>query len=708
MVDSTESEAEITPPPVKRLLAAFTGVAMMIGVLGAGIGLPVTAVASNAADDGLSAFTDLPSNLGTLNLPETSYIEAADGTVLAQFYDQDRVPVPLKSISPNMQRAIVSIEDERFFDHGALDMRGVLRALASDAGGSSTQGASTLTQQFVKNVLLEQAYLQDNKQGQQAAVEQTAGRKMRELRYAMAVEQKLSKREILEGYLNIAFFGQQSYGVQAAAQRYFGTDAADLSVPQAAMLAGIVKNPSAYDPSLHPKAAKTRRDTVLGNMLRTGAITSEQYSAARKTPIKVTGHPRPNGCASSGSNGFFCEYVVNSIINDNQYSALGKTRAERRRTLLTGGLRIHTPLNLAAQRQAVKVLNAKVPAENPNGLASSAVTVEPRTGQVKVMAQDRKYDVSGESPGGTSINYNVDQSLGGSQGFQVGSTFKSFTLADWFKNSHSASEVVNATKRGFRFPEFQSCGRKLKGTWYEPGNSEGHEGGNMTVNAATLNSVNVAYVEMETRLDLCEIAKTAESMGVRLGAPAHQCDHNAPRDTELPTCLPSLTLGVTNVAPLRMASAYATFANGGTYCRPMPVTRINSASRAQDIKYSASCKQVLEPRVAGQVNTALKQVLTAGTAKGVGSLGRPAAGKTGTTDGPYDTWFVGYTRQLSTAVWFGDPGRMVNGRYSRHILRNINTGAGYFPIVYGASVAAPIWKGVTQGATKGLPVEPLP
>jgi membrane peptidoglycan carboxypeptidase len=231
------------------------------------------------------------------------------------------------------------------------------------------------------------------------------------------------------------------------------------------------------------------------------------------------------------------------------------------------------------------------------------------------------------------------------------------------------------------------------------------------VQQATSDSVNVAYVDMESRLDLCDIAATAQRLGVHLAAP-EPSDCGPGTTTELPTCVPSLTLGVKTIAPLTMAAAYAGFASGGTWCAPDPVTSIGrTASDGTStvlVRTSPQCHQALDPAVASGVNQALTHVLTDGTAAAVGPLAQPSAGKTGTTDGPYDTWFVGYTAQRSTAVWVGDPGTSHGGAIGRRRLADITVGGQYFPIVYGASIAAPIWKQLMTTATSGLPTEALP
>jgi membrane peptidoglycan carboxypeptidase len=326
------------------------------------------------------------------------------------------------------------------------------------------------------------------------------------------------------------------------------------------------------------------------------------------------------------------------------------------------------------------------------------------------MAEDRTYSVTA-GKGRTSVNYAVDHDLGGGSGFQTGSSFKPFTLADWLQTGHSLGDTVDATKRAFPFSDFTSCGDTLRGTSYSPGNSEGDAGGNMSVATATADSVNVAYVAMETQLDLCDIANTAQSLGVHLAFSIKQCTSTGDRSsTDLPVCFPSLTLGVEDIAPLTMAAAYAGFASGGTYCTPVPISSItkigsDGVTQAQVSVPGSTCTTALTSSVASGVNTALEPVLTSGTAAAVGPLNPwPSAGKTGTTNGPQDTWFVGYTAQRSTAVWVGDPGSG-NGRKT---LRNITVAGHYWPTVFGASIAAPIWKDTMDAAMKNLPAEDLP
>jgi len=699
---------------VWRLLAALLGVSVMLGVVGSGLVLPVAASAGRAVALTDAVIDDLPTTLPASAVPQTSVILAADGAPIAYLYDENRVPVTLGRMSPLIRRAIVAVEDARFYQHGAIDPRGVVRALVSNSTGGTTEGASTLTQQYVKNLLLETATAAGDSAAAEAAVARTPGRKLREAKLAMTVEEQLSKDEILERYLNIVYFGQGSYGVEAAARRYFGTAATALTLPQAALLAGLVQDPSQFDPVARPAAARGRRDVVLGLMRDQGVITPAQYAAAVATKVVISGKATPNGCISSVTAGYFCQYVVASIVQSDAYRALGATPEARSRALQTGGLVVRTTLDVPAQGAAVRAVADAIPPTDPSGLGTAAVTVEPGTGKVTAMAQNRTYAVSA-GPGRTSVNYSIDASLGGSRGFQTGSSFKPFTLAAWLAAGHSLDDTVDATQRAFPFSDFTACGSSLRGTKpYEPGNSEGHETGRMSVLAATADSVNVAYVDMETQLDLCDIAGVAQQLGVHLAAPERpECGTAGAAVSTLPNCLPALTLGVKNIAPLTMAAAYAGFASGGTYCAPLPVTSIDRRT-ADDATvpvatYRPQCRQALDPDVASGVNEALTHVLTDGTAATVGTPGDwPAAGKTGTTDGPYDTWFVGYTAQRSTAVWVGDPGATRDGTFSRRQLTDLRVNGHRYSTVFGATLAAPIWKAVTETAMKGLSPEPLP
>jgi membrane peptidoglycan carboxypeptidase len=696
------------------LLVAFVVVSVLSGGLASGLVMPALSASGAAVDGGVAFFDSLPSELREPPLMQTSGMYAANGRPIAYFYEENRFEIPLSKVAPIMQQAIVAIEDSRFYQHGGIDVRGVLRAAVNNEAGRGTQGASTLTQQYVKNVLLEQAIASGDRMAAQNAIVKNTARKLREMKIAVSIEQKLTKQQILERYLNIASFGEQTNGIQAASLQYFGVPADQLDLSQAAMLAGMVQEPSTYDPRLHPEAARNRRDVVLARMLQLNVITSAQYQKAHDEKLVVKGRPLPNGCANAGNYAYFCDYVLNVLDKSPAFSALGATPAERRRNLMRGGYSITTSLDPRTQDAAVRATFAAIPPTDSSGLATAAVTVEPGTGKIISMAQDRMYSVTA-GRGRTSVNYNTDTAYGGSSGFQTGSSFKPFTLADWLATGHKLSDTVDATKRDFPFHNFTACGSALSDRGaapYKPGNSEGTETGKMSVLDATVNSVNVAYVDMESQLDLCDIASTAESLGMHLAAPSSECKSKA--TSALPTCVPSLTLGVLNIAPLTMAAAYAGFASGGVYCEPLAITSMKKpgAGPGSEVPFKvpgSSCKRALDPGVASDVTSALEQVLQRGTAANVGPLDPwPSAGKTGTTDGPYDSWFVGYTAQRSTAVWVADPGHVASGRLDRRQLTNIDVNGQYYGTIFGASIAAPTWKQVTNAAMAGLPARNLP
>ncbi|MGZ4649295.1 MAG: transglycosylase domain-containing protein [Kineosporiaceae bacterium] len=526
--NATRSSTRSSTRSVVARLVVFVLASMLAGALSVVLFASPAIVAGTVVTAATGSFNDLPSILAALPLPQPSVLLSATGSRIASFYTEDRTVVPLAKIAPVERRAIVAIEDARFYEHGAVDPRGLARAALNDLTGGSTQGASTLTEQYVKNALLEQAGLAGDATAAREAVAPTLARKLREMRLAIGLEQILTKDQILERYLNIVYFGRDAYGIEAAAERYFQVHAAALSLPQAATLAGLVQQPAAFDPVRHPTAAKRRRDIVLKAMLDEKMISPPTYRRAVATKLVITGRPLAQGCAGAGRDGFFCDDVVHTLVTDPEFAALGSTPQARLAAISRGGLLIRSTLIPATQAAADQAVDRRVPETDPSGLGAAAVTVEPGTGKVLAMAENRTYSVSGE-PGRTSVNYATDTAAGGSSGFQTGSSFKPFTLATWLAQGHSLDDVVDATPRDFAFDQFTSCGTPLRGSQpYRPGNSEGTETGPMSVLRATADSVNVAYVAMESQLDLCDIANTAQSLGVHLAAPERECSLSGP------------------------------------------------------------------------------------------------------------------------------------------------------------------------------------
>jgi membrane peptidoglycan carboxypeptidase len=691
------------------LLSLFVAASVVAGALVAGLFVPAVAAMGGAAKGSINFFNGLETSLPTADISQQSVLLASDGkTPIARFFAENRQPMPLKKISPNMQNAIIAIEDSRFRDHGGVDPIGLARAAASDylGNGTQVQGASTLTQQYIKNLFVEQAARRGDKAGVRAATAKDLSRKILEIRAAIDLEKKMTKDQILEGYLNIAYFGNGAYGVEAASQRYFSIHASQLSIEQSALLAGIVQAPFTYDPIRKKTNAKNRRDTVLARMHELRMITDQQYAKAVKTQYHLRQRQPQSGCVAAIQGlGFFCEYVRQMVAQGSDaFAGLGSTRTARVDALDRGGLRITSTINLKTQAAALKSIAKYVPIGDKSRVASAAVTVEPNTGHVLAMAQNKKFSPT-SGAGSTEINYSVDTNLGGSAGFQTGSTFKAFTLATWLKDGRGLNATIDASRKSIPQNEFLRCGSShvQNHDIYDFENSEPSEGGRLSVLAATAGSVNTAFVNIEQQLPLCDIAKTAESMGVHLAGKAKDCPPT-PASTDVPDCIPSMTLGPFSIAPLTMASAYATFAAEGTYCPPFPVLSIKDADgNGIGIKAPSCDKQALDRDVSLGVTYALKGVLTHGTATNVsGQVPGSVAGKTGTTNNSVDTWFVGYTKQRTTAVWVGDPTQYPRGKSTfRRSLNHRTIGGRSYATVFGATIAAPIWAGIMRTSVEG-------
>ncbi len=707
---SNRSSLSMSQSRLPVLLSAFVATSLVAGVLLAGLVLPAAGAAGLLARDGLTLFNTLDAQLEEMPLPEGSTMYASDGkTVIAKFYEENRVVTPLSKIAPVMQQAVVAIEDARFYDHGGVDPKGLARALISnELNDGQIQGASTLTQQYVKNVLLESAIAAGNKDAAAAATERTNARKIKEIRMAIQYERDHSKDEILEGYLNIANYGQNNYGVEAAARYFFKTSAAKLDLAQAALLAGLVQIPETYNPFNHPEAATERRRQVLTRMLELGLITQTQFAEADAAPLPTEPNRALSGCVTAGQFGYFCDYALKMLLTDARYASLGETDKDRLNVIKRGGLKIVTTVDAKLQKAATAALMKKIPAADPSGVAAAAVTVEPGTGKVLAIAQNSRFNPI-KGPGQTEVSYGVDQVYGASLGFQVGSNFKPFTLATWLSKNKGLYTNVNGDITKRPFSDFTACGKRLSGQTYSFSNSEGRGQPTIDVMSATYRSVNTAYVDIESRLDMCDIAKTAEKLGVHLASVPfdNSCQADGKPSTKVPTQCPSLTLGSFNISPMTMASAYAVFASEGTYCPPTPVLSLaDRAGTAMAVGKTVCDAKALPVNVARGVTYALKNVFTRGTATNIGRTPWPAGGKTGTTDASIHTWFTGYTKQRATSVVVTDPRVYSRGTLNSPGQKSLNSreiGGRYYSRVYGSTIAAPLWREIMGTAMAGLP-----
>ena len=385
-------------PAQKRAGWQLVGSSSVVGVLLAGFLLPSLVVLGLLTNGGSTSFQSIPSALTRPPLPQQTVLLAADGSRLATLFYQDRVEVPISEISGIMRQAIVAIEDSRFYEHAGFDLRGTARALVSTLSGSAVQGGSTITQQYVKNVLVASA---KNSDEAAAAIARSPSRKLRELRYALAIERVMTKSEILEGYLNIAYFGSGAYGVESASRRYFSKPAKNLNLAEAALLAGLVQQPYRFDPLRHPEKAEQRRQVVLNRMLELGVIDDVQRAKALAQPVAKLLHPstHSNGCTSSVAP-FYCDYVMQVVRSS---PAFGATLAERDALLRQGGLTITTTLDPKAQKSAQWGVNSHIPIDDPSGKAAAITMIRPGTGDIIAMAQNRVWGTSGK--GRTTYNY---------------------------------------------------------------------------------------------------------------------------------------------------------------------------------------------------------------------------------------------------------------------------------------------------------------
>jgi membrane peptidoglycan carboxypeptidase len=663
----------LTAGRVVSHVVVMLAVSAVLGVIVAGLAIPFAGVLSVGARNASEAMDDLPEELDTENLPQRTQILDSQGNVMATIYDQNRVEVSLDQISRTMVKSILAIEDYRFYEHGALDLKGTLRAFVTNAAnsGETVQGGSSITQQLVKQTLVTQAASEEEAA---EATETNYARKLRELRYAIALEEEHTKDWILERYLNIAYFGDGAYGIQAAAKHFFNVNARKLNVAQSAMLAGMVQSPDALDPTDNADRTLARRNVVLDRMAQLNVITQEKADKVKAQDLGLKVQDKSNGCTSATAP-FFCDYVLNYLEKDR---SLGKNVDERQELLRSGGLTIKTTLDLRFQNAADQAVRSTVypKAQAVGGLAM----VQPGTGEVRAVAQSRPMGRNKEE-GQTFINYAVPAKYGTAKGFQGGSTFKAFVLAQAIEDGTALSHTIYSPDPGtFQEEDYEDC----DGEPYGYGEFSVPNSTTDSINANLYNgtrlSVNTFFLGLEKETGICEPFRLAKRMGLDLDNPTGDENGNGAER------IPNFTLGTADVSPLEMAEAYATFAARGLHCDSRPVTSIEDAKGNVLKEYKPTCTQVMEESTADAVNDILRGVIEGGFASAE-ALGRDAAGKTGTTDGGNSVWFVGYTPTMATASMIAG----ANQAGSPSSLEGVDIGS---ETIYGASGsgnAAPIW-----------------
>ncbi len=657
----------------------FLSISAVAGVLTAGLALPAVGGIGLGAKGAVEDFNSLPDDFTAPPLSQASTVYDSAGGVIATVYDRDRTVVPSDQIAPIMKSALVDIEDNRFYQHGAIDPKGIARAIGNNASGSGTQGASTLTQQYVKNVFVDQAG--DDQAAVLAAQAQTVGRKIKEMKYAIQVEQTLTKDQIITNYLNITFMGEQAYGVEAASERYFSVHAKDLTLPQAALLAGLVQSPSGYDPIANPKAAKERRDTVLKKMAQYGTVTQAQADQAIATPITLNVSRPQQGCITAQQGeGFFCDYVKNVVTND---PAFGASAAERQALWSRGGLQIHTTLDPKAQAALQTSVTKHVYATDKAATAMSVV--QPGTGKILAMGQSRPYGVNANQ---TQINLNVGKSMGGGLGFPTGSTFKPIVAAAALENGILPSQSY-PSPYSMQWPAMRSCTGQKVDSHDTVHNDSTSLVGPFSMAPAMAQSVNTYFASLEADAGLCNVSQMTNKLGITQQAGGEPLQ-----------VVQSMTLGSNDLTPLEMANVYATFAAHGTYCSPTAIDSVTTADGKPIAVPQANCTQAMSTTTADEITTMLMGVVQDGTGSTAGLTDRDTAGKTGTTNNGNQVWFIGYTPEAAGATVVGN----TEGTSS---LDGQRIGGQRVDQAFGGTLAGPIWRDAISGMLKGTPPSSL-
>jgi penicillin-binding protein 1A len=595
-------------------------------------------------------------------LAQTSLLYAADGQLITVLHaGEDRVVIPFKRMPETIRDAVIATEDQRFYEHHGIDLKALLRAAYVDAtSGRVVEGGSTITQQLVKQLYV--------------GGERTLSRKIKEAILAWQLEDRLTKDQILAKYLNTVYFGNGAYGVQAAARTYFDEDAMQLTLSQAATLAGLIRAPVEYDPVAHPVRARRQRDQVLAAMLEQGMIGQAAYQRASSRPIRLRVN---DGIGSGYIAPYFVDYFKEWFLSNPRF---GPTVHDRYDLLFKGGLRITTTLVPRLQEEAERAIGSILPYRTD---PFAALTVlDPRTGYVKAMVGGRDY-WDRHDPFAR-----INLATGGSTGRQTGSAFKPFALVAALENGLTPQTPLNGSYA--RIP-------LQNGTYWEPTNAEGAGYGTISLETATVHSVNVAYANLEVELGggdayagAEKIVETAERMGIR-------CCHRTSEPRTPLEAVPAAVLGANEVSTLEMASAYGTLAFGGRHVQPTPVVSITRPDGTVLYEAQAKAKQVVDPGIASIADDILQEVVSYGTGTAA-NIGRPQIGKTGTNSDFTDAWFVGAVPQLVTAVWVGFPKGQVP----------MCCGAVRIGEVFGGTWPAQIWRAFMSQAVRRLPVRDFP
>ncbi len=668
------------------------GLCLIAGLLVAGVMFPAVGGIGLASNQASETVSSVSSNLVQSQVPVVTTITDKDGAPIAYVFDQNRFNTPSKDIADTMKAAIIAIEDRRFFEHTGVDWRGTARALMTNLSASGSalegQGASTLTMQYIKNYLL-YAVAQTPAE-RAAAVASTPARKLREIRVALQLEKNLSKEEILARYLNIVFFGHNAYGVASAARTYFNTTPDRLTISQAALLAGMVRSTSTYDPVQHPVQALARRNVVIDEMANVGSITSGQAEAAKAEPLGIQ---RPltgltNGCVGAGpADGFYCQYAMDYL------ATTGYTEEKLRR----GGYLVRTNLDRRASDIAKRAANAEVPTQTP-GIANAMAIVEPGRDRhaVRALVANRDYGLDANA-GQTS--YALPSLV---QGFGAGSIYKIFTAAAFLERGGGIMNPVPVMD-GYTSRVFRD-----KGGAYTVGNAGNYRGGSVTLQTALAISPNTTFVALEDRIGKIDpVVDIAYRLGMRQSLNAKDERGRTIADAVKQEKRGSYTLGPEPTSPLDLANVGATLMSGGKWCPPTPIDAVFDRNGQPVSIPEAPCEQVVPEGLANSLAVGLsKDDAPGGTAFAAAraaNWSRPMLGKTGTTTANRSAGFVGATPQYSAAVLVWPDGSRPAPICDTDPPRLCSNGN-----IFGGKVPARTWFNAMVPLHEGLPVLPMP
>ncbi len=671
------ASAQRTPQVRRPMNGGTRGLGLV--VLGIMAGLIVTAGLLPATAVGIAAtgmvhneWESQPDTVPTPSLPGRTKLFNSDGKKVAEVFSTNRIPVAAPAQGELVRKAVVAVEDARFYSHKGVDPIGTVRALVATGGGDTVQGGSTITQQYAKNLRLTQAAIdaggEATPEDRDALTARSWKRKIAEAHLASQIEKVMSKEDILTGYLNVGYFGSGAYGIQAAARRYYSVDATQLTLTQAATLAGVLQSPVSLDPRLNPERSIGRRDQVLHAMAAQGMITAVQAQKALAEPIKLKPSLPPQGCQIAGRDwAMVCDSALSELKSADWLGPEGSS------LLRAGGLTVQLAVDPKAQKTVTEAAREVIPATNR--VANAITMVEPGTGYIKGMASNRAF---GEGKGATEIPLPTVKK------FSPASTFKLFTLVAALEDGVPLSTTLPGGS------EYVSDKFDNPSGGYH--NAEGLSASNVSISQATEMSINTAFVQLEERVGIPAIADSAKRLGITsIGKPGTS---NYPGKKE-----GTFALGVRDVSVTDMAGAYAAIAAHGRWCPPTLVKSVTLPNgKVINNPVAERCHQAVDPAVADTAASVLKGVIDSGTGKPAALPDRPAAGKTGTGEDNGSAWFAGFTPQLAAAVWTGDPR---SPKYTLHGVMGYET-------VYGGTLPADLWRAGMMSYLSDKPVRQLP